>query len=108
MNQMRGFDIHKAIEILEREYPKWREPVVTEMARKKRDPFKVLISCILSLRTQDKTTKEAYHRLFSLAQTPLEMSRLSEEEIAQTIYPVGFYRNKARHIKEICRIIQEE
>jgi endonuclease-3 len=108
MNQMRGFDIHKAIEILEREYPKWREPVVTEMARKKRDPFKVLISCILSLRTQDKTTKEAYHRLFSLAQTPLEMSRLSEEEIAQTIYPVGFYRNKARHIKEICRIIQKE
>jgi len=102
------FDIHKAMEVLEEEYPKWKEPVVTRMARGKRDPFKVLISCILSLRTQDKTTKEAFQRLYALAETPREMVKLSEEEIAQAIYPVGFYRNKARRIKEICRILLEK
>lgn len=102
------FDIHRAVEILEREYPKWKEPIVTRMAREKRDPFKVLISCILSLRTQDKTTKEASRRLYALADTPQEMVKLSEEEIARAIYPVGFYRNKARQIKEICRILLEE
>ena len=105
---MAEFDIHKAMEVLEEEYPKWKEPVVTRMARGKRDPFKVLISCILSLRTQDKTTKEASQRLYALAETPQEMVKLSEEEIAQAIYPVGFYRNKARRIKEICRILLEE
>ena len=105
---MAEFDIHKAMEVLEEEYPKWKEPVVTRMARRKRDPFKVLISCILSLRTQDKTTKEASQRLYALAETPQEMVNLSEEEIAQAIYPVGFYRNKARRIKEICRILLEE
>jgi len=102
------FDIHRAMEILEGEYPKWKEPIVTRMARERRDPFKVLVSCILSLRTQDKTTKEASRRLYALADNPRDMVKLSEEEIAKAIYPVGFYRNKARHIKEICRILLEE
>ncbi len=105
---MARFDIHRALKILEREYPRWREPVVTRMAREKRDPFKVLISCILSLRTQDGTTKEASQRLFALAETPQEMVKLSEEEISRAIYPVGFYRNKARQIREICRILLED
>ena len=105
---MAEFDIHRAMEILEGEYPKWKEPIVTQMARQKRDPFKVLISCILSLRTQDKTTKEASQRLYALADNPWDMVKLSEEEIARTIYPVGFYRNKARQIKEICRILLEK
>lgn len=105
---MAAFDIHRAIEMLEREYPKWREPIVTRLARKKRDPFKVLMSCILSLRTQDKTTKEASQRLYALAEAPQEMVNLPEEEIAEAIYPVGFYRNKAKHIKEICRILLDD
>ncbi len=105
---MAEFDIHRAMEILEREYPKWKEPIVTRMAREKRDPFKVLISCILSLRTQDRTTKEASRRLYALADNPRDMVKLSQEDVARAIYPVGFYRNKARHIKEICRILLEE
>jgi len=103
-----AFDIHRAIETLEREYPKWREPIVTRLARKKRDPFKVLISCILSLRTQDKTTKEVSQKLYALAETPQEMVKLSQDEIAEAIYPVGFYRNKAKQIKEICRILLDK
>ncbi len=103
-----GFDIHRAIEVLEGKYHEWQEPMVTEMARKGKDPFKVLISCILSLRTQDKTAKEASQRLYSLATSPQEMMKLSKEQIIQAIYPVGFYRTKANNIKEICRILLSE
>ncbi len=102
---MEEFEIRRVMEILEREYSKWREPIVTRLAREKRNPFKVLVSCILSLRTQDKTTKEASQRLYALAETPQDMVNLPEEEIAEAIYPVGFYRNKAKQIKEICRIL---
>jgi endonuclease-3 len=76
-------------------------PWLDEVASEDRDPFKVLISCILSLRTQDKVTGEASLRLFKLAQTPEALSKLSVEKIEKAIYPVGFYRTKARNIKQI-------
>jgi endonuclease-3 len=98
-------EIHHAIRILRRVVPKWETPVVTLMAETYRSPFRVLISCILSLRTQDSTTAAASHRLFALADTPEGMLRLSEKKIAETIYPVGFYRTKARVIREICRAL---
>lgn len=72
-----------------------------------RDPFKVLISCILSLRTQDKTTGGATERLFALASNPEKMSRLSVKRIEKAIYPVGFYRVKAERIRDICRLLQK-
>ncbi|MHB8174148.1 MAG: endonuclease III domain-containing protein, partial [Nitrospirota bacterium] len=59
------------------------------------------VSCILSLRTQDKTTGEASARLFALADSPLKMSVFPEDEIMRAIYPVGFYRTKAKVIREI-------
>jgi endonuclease-3 len=77
------------------------------MASRKRDPFRILISCILSLRTQDKTTGEASERLFSLASTPKRMIALSVREIEKAIYPVGFYRVKAGTIKSICRELMD-
>ncbi|NOZ25043.1 MAG: endonuclease III [Nitrospirae bacterium] len=80
-------------------------PWLEEMAAADRDPFKVLISCILSLRTQDRTTGEASRRLFSLASTPEEMASLSRDEIRRAIYPVGFYRVKAERIKELSETI---
>jgi endonuclease-3 len=83
-------------------------PWVDRMSGKDRDPFQILISCILSLRTQDKTTEEASQRLFRLARTPQAMSRLSAEKIQKAIYPVGFYRVKARQIREIGKRITEE
>jgi endonuclease-3 len=73
------------------------------VAEATRDPFRVLIACILSLRTQDTTTGPAAARLFALAHTPQAMLRLSPGRIARTIYPVGFYRTKARAIRAICR-----
>jgi len=76
-------------------------PIVSEMSRTKRDPFKILISTILSLRTKDAVTAAATDRLFRLASTPRSMRELSEESIRKAIYPVGFYRRKAQTVREI-------
>ncbi len=82
-------------------------PWLEAMARGERDPFKVLISCILSLRTQDRTTGGASERLFALASTPEEMASLTVEEIQEAIYPVGFYKVKAERIRSLSRTIVE-
>ncbi len=77
-------------------------PIVADLSEKRYDPFRILISTLLSLRTKDEVTREADQRLFALASTPGEMVRLSESHIAGAIYPVGFYRNKARTILHVC------
>jgi endonuclease III len=101
---MRQDQIHAAIRIVKREIRQWQDPVVGMVARESnRNPFLILISCLLSLRTRDKTTGEASARLFALAQTPARMAELSLEQIEQAIYPVGFYRTKAKSIHQICR-----
>lgn len=72
------------------------------------DPYLVLIACILSLRTNDKTTYPATLRMLELAKTPQEMAGVNEKELAEAIYPVGFYENKAKQIIELSRQITEE
>jgi len=69
--------ISHVINILKKEVKRFKEPIVTQYARKK-DPFKVLISCILSLRTRDEVTKGAYKRLFSKADTPKKILKLKK------------------------------
>src|SRR2546428_201029 len=69
------------------------------------DPFQVLISTLLSARTQDATTLAASTRLFKIARTPRTMARLTAKQIERLIYPVSFYRHKARHVKATCRIL---
>ena len=73
------------------------------MAGESGEPFRVLIACLLSLRTQDTTTGPAAARLFALADTPRTMLELSARRIERAIYPVGFYRTKARVILGLCR-----
>ena len=102
---MKDRDIHSAIKILRREVPKWETPIVTLMAETYKSPFRVLISCILSLRTQDATTAKASHRLFALADSPETMVKLTAKKIEMLIYPVGFYKTKAKNIVEICRTL---
>jgi endonuclease-3 len=77
------------------------------VAEQSRDPFQVLIACILSLRTQDSTTGPAAARLFALARTPGDMLRVPVRRIQRAIYPVGFYRTKARGIHRISRELLE-
>jgi endonuclease-3 len=67
-----------------------------------RDPFRVLVGCLLSLRTKDETTAPAAARLFALADTPAAMLALPVRRIERAIYPVGFYRTKARVIRRLC------
>lgn len=105
---MKDKEIHRAIRILRRETPQWETPIVTVVAQSSKSPFHVLISCILSLRTQDATTAQASRRLFAFADAPAEMLRLSTKKIERTIFPVGFYRTKAKNIRDICRTLIEK
>ncbi|PIQ83895.1 MAG: endonuclease III [Candidatus Omnitrophica bacterium CG11_big_fil_rev_8_21_14_0_20_63_9] len=82
----------------------WQVPVVT---RYRRDPFTTLISCLLSLRTKDATTAAASKRLFRLARTPQQLVRLPLRTIERAIYPVSFYRVKARTLRAVCRALLE-
>lgn len=71
------------------------------------EPFQVLIATLLSARTQDATTLAASTRLFRKARTPRTMARLKVEEIERLIYPVSFYRHKAKHVKATCQLLVE-
>ena len=104
-SRRRRFDIHAVLARLRAVAPSWNAPVVTFIADQTSDPFRVLISCLLSLRTKDETTGPAARRLFQLATTPEAMAALSTATIERAIYPVGFYRTKARTIGDLCRTL---
>lgn len=80
-------------------------PAVSFEAIDKKDPYCVLISTILSLRTKDDMTLKAAERLFARATSPEQMIKLSEAEISEIIYPVGFYKTKAQRILQISHIL---
>jgi len=106
---------------------RWDESLVRELARRledfrrscrvttlaeeqetSRSPFRLLVACIISLRTKDEVTAEASRRLFEIAPTPNHLAELEEERIAGAIYPAGFYNTKAAQLKEIGRIIRDD
>jgi endonuclease-3 len=106
---MRRDEIHEAIRLVRQEVRRWQEPVLGVVAKQSnRDPFLILISCLLSLRTKDKTTREASDRLFALAHTPTSILKLPLKKIERAIYPVGFYRTKAKSIHQICHQLIDE
>jgi endonuclease III len=83
-------------------------PAVEKIANESQeDPFEVLIATMLSAQTRDPVTAEASARLFRAARTPRAMARVTEQEIERLIYPVSFYRHKAKHVRETCRILVE-
>jgi endonuclease-3 len=98
-------DRHMAeiIRRLEKELEQKGLPIVSRLAEEHRDPFEILISTLLSLRTKDEVTAAATEKLFALASTPEGIRRLSEDQIQKAIYPVGFYRRKAETIRQVCR-----
>jgi endonuclease-3 len=94
--------------VLREESRSWRTPAVTIVAEDSRSPYKVLVSCIISLRTKDDVTAQASKRLFEHAATPEAMQQLPATEIAKLIYPAGFYRTKAEQILVIShRLVAE-
>lgn len=78
-----------------------------ELMENFKNPYLVLIACILSLRTNDKTTYPATLRMLKLAKTPQEMSKITQEELSKAIYPVGFYENKAKQIIQLSKELVE-
>jgi len=86
----------------------WVSPAVTLVSQRGKDPFKVLVSCILSLRTQDRTTGAASERLFSRAPDVETLAGLPRETVEQAIFPVGFYRTKATQLIEIAQRLRDE
>ena len=85
------------------------EPAATSIvAQYGRNPFLVLVSCILSLRTKDAVSLAASHRLFALVQTPQALLLLSPETIQKVIYPTGFYRQKTKQLLKLCALLIEK
>ena len=105
---MEDSQIHQVMAVLAEECRQWQTPSVTVVAEQYCSPFHVLVSCLISLRTKDAVTASASARLFSRASSVQEMVLLSPEEIAELIYPAGFYRTKARQILAICERLLAE
>ena len=108
MHCMQSEAIHAVMAVLKDECRQWATPAVTVIAERLRSPYTVLISCVISLRTRDAVTAQASARLFERALEPATMVLLSENEIADLIYPAGFYLTKARQIKAMSQRLLDE
>jgi endonuclease-3 len=112
--ELSGETVEKMLEILLKEYPKWKAPIVTFVAETmglsdNSLPFRVLVATILSLRTKDETTTAAVTRLFSETfPDPQSFIKLGAGKIEKLIYPVGFYRVKSQRLVEISQILIEK
>lgn len=100
------FDIDKVVQKLKD--AKQQKSEFVNLMDSFNNPYLVLIACILSLRTNDRTTYPATLRMLELARTPQEMKNVKVEDLAKAIYPVGFYENKAKQIIELSRKIVDE
>lgn len=87
--------------IVKREFDNNHMPVVDLIQAQTKDPFKVLVATILSARTKDSTTAEAAAKLFTTISTPGDLRKIRVETLQKLIYPVGFYKNKARYLKQL-------
>lgn len=98
--------VDKIFCLLKEELKKYDEPVVSKLKKGViNTPYTILISCILSLRTKDEVTEKSSIKLLKDYNTPEKILKLSEDEIAKIIYPVGFYKTKAKKIKEISKTL---
>jgi len=101
---MKDESIAKVLASIGETNAQWKETALAVVARK-RSPFQVLISCIISLRTKDEVTGAASRRLYALADNPADMLGLTPGEVEEAIFPAGFYRRKAATILDICRVL---
>lgn len=104
---MQQNNIPEIMKILKKEFPTHDKTTLNRM-RDKPDAFKILISCLLSLRTQDKNTEIASRRLFEVAATPEEILKLSDKKLEELIFSSGHYHKKAKTLKHVSKILLEE
>ncbi|MGB9617196.1 MAG: endonuclease III domain-containing protein [Desulfomonilaceae bacterium] len=100
--------IHEIIALLRQAVREFASPIVTEITQNTLDPFRIFISTLLSLRTKDDVTRAASLRLFQAAKTPQDILAMTQEQLEALIYPVGFYRTKAKRIRDICAELVEK
>jgi endonuclease-3 len=98
-------DILEIVRRLRRAGRAWAPTALMDVAQRSQDPFRVLISCLISLRTPDRVTAAASARLFRLAATPDALRAVPVGRIAEAIYPAGFYRTKSRTIRAVCETL---
>lgn len=104
---MQNSDLPVVMQRLEQHFQQVKTPIVDLIQIQTEEPFKVLVATILSARTKDETTAQAVARLFSRINCPDDLECLSEEEINKLIYPVGFHRAKAKHLKELPAVLKD-
>ena len=104
---MKPTDLSLVLRHLRKSIKSWRVPVVTKISLQQ-NPFMVLVSCLLSLRTRDEITDAASKRLFVLASSPKKLLRLDPKQVEKAIYPVAFYRNKTLRLYEISRALIDD
>ncbi len=107
MNSCSGPEWERIFRLLRERLGAEQLPSVSEIALRDRDPFRVLVSTIISLRTRDEVTTSASGRLFARAADAGSLADLPEEEIERLIHPAGFYRTKARTLREVSRILRD-
>ncbi len=100
-------DLETVFPLLKKEFESHNAPIMDLVAAQTRDPFHVLVGTILSARTKDECTAGAVERLFQKVSGPEDLERLSEDEIAKLIYPVGFYHTKAQNLKKLPAVLRE-
>ncbi|MFH0876319.1 MAG: endonuclease III [archaeon] len=105
---MSAHNIDLIFKILEKEVINYHVPVVDLIKLHSNDPYRILVATILSARTKDETTARAASRLFSRANNLSKLNMLSEKEISRLIYPVGFYKNKAKFLKNLPQVIKRK
>lgn len=108
MTNQAVFAIDAVMAILGETMPRYAQPMIDAMGNAGESPFRILVATVLSLRTKDTLTARVAPRLFAVADTPAAMLALGEQRLAELIYPVGFYRNKAHSLIKICAILLEQ
>lgn len=108
MPQNKIKNISKIINLLKKEVKNFENPVVSKIGEIQKDPFKVLISCILSLRTQDRTTGPISLKLFEAADTTKKLAKMPLKKIQKIIQPVNYYITKSKRIKQIAKDLIEK
>jgi endonuclease III len=106
--RMKPVDIDKVNTILKREFPKWQTPIIELIEAQTKDPFKVLVATLLSARTKDAMTATVTKKLFKTVHHQHDLEKLTIKQIEELIYPVGFYKTKAKHLKLMPSVLKEK
>lgn len=101
-------NVDKVFQVLEEHVKDYNVPVIDLIKVQTNDPFKVLIGTILSARTKDEVTSKVCEKLFKKIKKPSDFNNYSQEEIEKLIFPVGFYKTKAKHLKQLPKVLESE